>query len=241
MDAPLVMGAGDGAVRSVFLETHIDNPTESPTIIDAGWGARLWYTDQLMEEESAVFGLYVGIPLLGIPPGEGAYEIVGECLSGCTTMLPETGIKISATAPHMHAAATAAWIQVIRNGVEIGEMFRQDAWDANWQGPRFRGKETELVVLPGDRLIGHCIYNTIGRTEPTMFGEGYMDEMCMFYVSYYPRTDLTTCTEWPARNPDDHTREAIFSLCNAAPWFAADSNRSYTPMDQPPNNCQVRS
>jgi len=241
VERPLAMGAGDGAVRDIFLETHIDNPTYNTSIVDPGWGFRLWYTDELYEVESAIMGLYVGITLAGIPAGSESYSIEGYCAPGCTRNLPTSGIWIDSVSPHLHAAGISAWVTHVRDGKEIGEIFRMDAWDANWQGPRWRSLDTHVNVLPGDVLIGTCVYNTEDRTRRTFFGEGYNDEMCMFYISYYPRTDLVTCTEWPGRG-DGWPRERLgtVSFCSWRPWVAYEHNRDFTPVEKPPSNCSPR-
>jgi len=237
---PFAMGAGDGGIKDVFLETHIDNPDLLTNITDGGWGFRLWYTADLWDDESAIMGLYVGIPFAGLPPKEAVYNLEGQCVPGCSRFLPDRGIYIYGAAPHMHAAGIGAWIKHIRDGEELGEVFRQDAWDPNWQGPRFRSEDKFVQFLPGDALVGVCVYNTLDRDRRTFFGEGYMDEMCMFYISYYPRTNMVTCIEWPGRG-DDMPRgfAPIFSLCSMAPYFALERNHQFEPYPYPPSNCRA--
>ncbi|CAG04874.1 unnamed protein product, partial [Tetraodon nigroviridis] len=49
-------------------------------------------------------------------------------------------------------------------------------------------------LLPqGDVLITKCTFNTEDRSKPTVGGFGIMEEMCVNYVHYYPRTMLELC------------------------------------------------
>jgi len=239
MHPPLAMGAGEGAVRHILLETHIDNPTHSNEIIDYGWGFRIWYTDRLMDTESAVIGLYAFIPWVGLPPGKERYEIEGWCAAGCTEPLPTGGINIYAVAPHMHAAGWEAWVTLVRDGIAIEEVYRMRAWDANWQGPRFRSEDKFVNVQPGDTLIANCAYNTVGREERTHFGEGYMDEMCMMYINYYPRTDLVSCVEFPGRGEEVPRDFGTISFCSWSPWYALEDDRNFLPIREEPPNCEA--
>lgn len=43
----------------------------------------------------------------------------------------------------------------------------------------------QVVVKPGDKLVGRCTYNSTGRQRSTMIGPTAADEMCNFYIMYY--------------------------------------------------------
>ena len=45
-------------------------------------------------------------------------------------------------------------------------------------------------IKRGDRLNLHCIYDSTSRTAPTIFGVESDDEMCMDFLSYYPRMEF---------------------------------------------------
>ena len=64
-------------------------------------------------------------------------------------------------------------------------------WDFNQQAPSF----TRRKILPGDRLITHCVYNTESRTKDTRFGEGTDDEMCFNFMLVYPRPKVALCMD----------------------------------------------
>lgn len=54
-------------------------------------------------------------------------------------------------------------------------------------------------VMPGDRLIAECTYNSSQRTAITLGGLTTREESCNVYAVYYPRQKkLTTCHSLPS-------------------------------------------
>ncbi len=47
--------------------------------------------------------------------------------------------------------------------------------------------------VQGDTLITTCVYDTLKREKVTLGGLGIMDEMCVNYIHYFPKTDLEVC------------------------------------------------
>ena len=39
-----------------------------------------------------------------------------------------------------------------------------------------------MTLEPGDRINYHCTFDTFDRTDPTKFGSGSRDEMCLAFV-----------------------------------------------------------
>ena len=53
---------------------------------------------------------------------------------------------------------------------------------------------TFLCLTKGDELITTCWYNTLQRTNATVGGFSFAEEMCVNYIHYYPRAqDLEVC------------------------------------------------
>ncbi|PIK38161.1 putative dopamine beta-hydroxylase [Apostichopus japonicus] len=50
-----------------------------------------------------------------------------------------------------------------------------------------------VLILPGDTLVTTCRFNTEDRVNVTLGGYGILDEMCVNYLHYYPKTDLEVC------------------------------------------------
>eukprot|EP00004_Rigifila_ramosa_P024051 TRINITY_DN686_c1_g2_i2.p1 TRINITY_DN686_c1_g2~~TRINITY_DN686_c1_g2_i2.p1 ORF type:complete len:542 (+),score=100.95 TRINITY_DN686_c1_g2_i2:35-1627(+) len=234
MDAPLPIGAGDGAAWEIIVQGHIDNPLETPGVFVPPWGMRFWYTPTLRPIESGDWGMIAGLPFNGIAPGLPATHVFGDCAPGCTASFPETGITITAVAPHAHYHAFKIWFQHIRydaqrdEWVELPVLHSLEHWDANMQGARPR---EPVIVLPRDRLRINCVYDTTDRKDPLYGGEGYEDEMCQASITYYPRVDVSGCI---CQEPFD------VSFCDVPPFFARIDNFTYVPLPEKPNHCNLR-
>ncbi len=97
----------------------------------------------------------------------------------------------------------------IRDGVELElPLGRQNYYDWWYQGTSGAPNEMGRKLLPGDRLITHCYYDTknseswhdrggtlVSTTDTYFpFGEGTDEEMCFNFIAYYPRhPQLTSC------------------------------------------------
>jgi hypothetical protein len=115
--------------------------------------------------------LLTGSPFFGIriPPGQSNVMVANSCPSDCTTSkFPSTGIVVFAASFHMHTIGARSWIQVIRGGIELMELHRDDHFD--FQKQVFTPLTPDRVILPGDTLITHCGYDSSLRTNVTNGG-----------------------------------------------------------------------
>ncbi|MPC37085.1 DBH-like monooxygenase protein 1 [Portunus trituberculatus] len=71
-------------------------------------------------------------------------------------------------------------------------------YDFDYQNTRIL--KEEVTLLPGDSLVMECGYNASHRTTPTYGGFGTNEEMCLTFLSYYPRVDLFLCGSNPEMN-----------------------------------------
>lgn len=63
----------------------------------------------------------------------------------------------------------------------------------------YRFLSPAVRVLPGDRLIVECIYNSTKRTAITLGGMTVREESCRAFAVYYPKQQkLTTCHSSPS-------------------------------------------
>jgi len=191
--------------KVVILEIHYDNPNKVEGMIDSS-GLRFHYTKQLRKYEAGV--LFIGADVsnsLVIPPGQTGWEISGFCSADCTkegfkgSKLPEGGINVFSSMLHTHLAGRKTFIRhVSGDGVELPEIARDDHYDFNFQ--EYHILNEEVHVAPGDSLINVCIYDTKDRIMPTIGGLRTYDEMCLSFLMYYPKVNLTKCvsSDWPA-------------------------------------------
>jgi len=48
----------------------------------------------------------------------------------------------------------------------------------------------KLTIEDGDTFVGSCVYNSVGRKDPTDMGIETTDEMCWMSVNYFPAADV---------------------------------------------------
>ncbi|XP_055310996.1 MOXD1 homolog 1 [Sitodiplosis mosellana] len=183
-------GGRDGP-KYYMLEIHYDNP-KAKRIIDHS-GFRIHYTRHLRKVDGGMMisGVSVSDTQL-IPPRQKLYRNVGICGPSCTsTMFPETGIKIISATLHSHVAGRKMKLRHVRNGVELDRIIEDDTYDFNYQ--QVRQLENETTILPGDYLITDCAYETLNRKRPTFGGYSTKQEMCLSFITYYPKIDLAGC------------------------------------------------
>lgn len=190
-DAGLPMG-GPGSSRFLRLEVHYHNPLIISDRRDSS-GIRLHYTRSLRPFDAGIIELgLVYTPLMAIPPKQQTFYLSGYCTSKCTqTALPPGGIYIFASQLHTHLAGHGVRTVLVRGGKELEVVQEDPHFSTHYQMIRVLRKMTN--VLPGDVLITKCTYNTEDRSKPTVGGFGIMEEMCVNYIHYYPRTQLELC------------------------------------------------
>uniref|UniRef100_A0A8C9QQE5 Dopamine beta-hydroxylase n=1 Tax=Scleropages formosus TaxID=113540 RepID=A0A8C9QQE5_SCLFO len=186
-DAGLSMG-GPGSSRFLRLEVHYHNPLLISGRQDSS-GIRLYYTPTLRKYDAGIMELgLVYTPVMAIPPGERDFLLVGYCTSKCTqTALPPGGINIFASQLHTHLAGHGVRTVLVRGGKEVEIVQEDKHYSTHYQ------VNTEESSCQGDALLTQCVYNTEDRKVATVGGFGIMEEMCVNYVHYYPRTQLELC------------------------------------------------
>ncbi|XP_020493768.2 dopamine beta-hydroxylase [Labrus bergylta] len=190
-DAGMPMG-GQGSSRFLRLEVHYHNPLVISGRRDSS-GIRLYYTTSLRRYDAGIMELgLVYTPIMAIPPKQHAFYLNGYCTSKCTkTALPPGGIYVFASQLHTHLAGRGVRTVLVRGGKELEVVQEDQHFSTHYQTIRVLRKMVN--VLPGDVLITKCTYNTEDRSKPTVGGFGIMEEMCVNYIHYYPRTKLELC------------------------------------------------
>ncbi|XP_001506243.3 DBH-like monooxygenase protein 1 [Ornithorhynchus anatinus] len=183
----------------VLLEIHYDNPTNQEGLIDNS-GLRLFYTTDLRKYDAGVIeaGLWVSL-FHSIPPGMPEFRSEGHCTLECLEEALEAekpgGIHVFAVLLHAHLAGKGIRMRHFRKGEELRLLAYDDDFDFNFQ--EFQYLKEERTILPGDNLITECSYNTRDRIRMTWGGLSTRNEMCLSYLLYYPRINLTRCASIP--------------------------------------------
>jgi hypothetical protein len=136
-------------------------------------------------------------------------------------------LTVFASFPHMHQTGSQIWTTHWRDGKQIAEIGRIEFWSFDHQTtqvvnipiceltflPHFFDSPLNLTIQPGDRLNTHCAYNTLGISSKTFFGSSSNQEMCMHFLSYFPRF-LT-----PRNNPYPSSLVNSFSELNVTIYY----------------------
>jgi len=85
----------------------------------------------------------------------------------------------------MHYKGRSIWTTVSRAGEYVEDLDRKEYWNNGFQ--QLLPRREPFVLLPGDRLNTHCVFDTRRAGGPVAFGPTTKDEMCMDFLFYYPR------------------------------------------------------
>ncbi|XP_018019970.1 DBH-like monooxygenase protein 1 [Hyalella azteca] len=179
-----------------MLEIHYNNPQKVPNVRDSS-GLRIFYTPKLRKYDTGTLVIGHGVdPTQVIPPRRPSWLSLGHCSAQCTAQsVPKDGVRILAGAFHAHTIASRMALHHIRDGRQLPTYLQDQLYDFNFQQERVMSQEQTL--LPGDHLIVSCTYDSSGRSQPTFGGFGAGDEMCLAYLTYYPRLPLSDCYSKP--------------------------------------------
>ncbi|XP_032757751.1 dopamine beta-hydroxylase [Rattus rattus] len=200
---------GSGSSRFLRLEVHYHNPRNIQGRRDSS-GIRLHYTASLRPNEAGIMELgLVYTPLMAIPPQETTFVLTGYCTDRCTQMaLPKSGIHIFASQLHTHLTGRKVITVLARDGQQREVVNRDNHYSPHFQ--EIRMLKNAVTVYQGDVLITSCTYNTENRTMATVGGFGILEEMCVNYIHYYPKTELELCKS----AVDDGSLQKYFHIVN---------------------------
>jgi len=173
-----------------MLEVHYHNPKLNAANIDSS-GVSISYTPQLRTYNAGVLMLGdVGVSEYPIPGGQSAYHIEADCPSECTSLWKHP-ITVIADGLHMHEYGTMIWSTVWHNGQRIKDYLNRAEW---YQFSYQQITPLVRVIQPGDRINTHCVYDTssVPANESIYFGSASTDEMCLEFLSYYPRMQISS-------------------------------------------------
>lgn len=82
-------------------------------------------------------------------------------------------------------------IKHIRNGQELPQIAQDNKFNFDYQ--QAHAIDREVKILPGDELVTECIYSTRHRSKPTFGGYAATQEMCLAFITHYPKIHLASC------------------------------------------------
>jgi len=170
------------SIQYLVLEVHYDNALGTPGRVDNS-GVLIHFTEKLRTYDAGtlVFG-NVATDEAPIPANSSYYRVEASCPSVCTSEWPHP-IVVFADLLHMHQLGMMMWSTVHTNNTRVPGYFnRIEYYDFGFQSYVFMNR----TLLPGDRINTVCVYNTQGKNG-TRFGAASDQEMCLEFLSYYPR------------------------------------------------------
>ncbi|WIA43948.1 hypothetical protein OEZ86_010341 [Tetradesmus obliquus] len=182
---------GKDSFQVFIVEMHYNNPTGASGMSDTGSGLRLTFQPASVRGVDAGF-LTIGQFILDIPPGQPDYAAqTATCTPACTRRFKQN-LTIINQAFHAHALGKSFRTNWVRNGVELKPLTNLKRFDqayAQW----LPSDPVQRVLMPGDQLSLTCTYNSMGRKNVTQWGWTAQDEMCMWFIMYYPAQEVAFC------------------------------------------------
>jgi len=195
-DVGLPFGGPDEP-RYVLIEYHYDNPGASTWEDDSG--VRIHYTEQLLQYDGGIMS--TGVETLPggavIPADQKTWEWTGYCPPECLASRMTQNVWLAGITLHTHTYGYYVSTTLIRDGKEIAIVGEDQYYDFDLQVNR--KLTTEIEMRPTDTLYTTCRYKTEGREGgPVAMGLATKDEMCLSYITYYPRIEkLDNCKQMP--------------------------------------------
>ncbi|CAM9956596.1 unnamed protein product [Bubo scandiacus] len=182
----------------IRLEIHYSNFDLLPGLIDSS-GVRIYYTPELRKYDVGV--LQTGIfpfPVHFIPPGAESYRSYGLCNSSQFDemngmLVPD--LHVFAYLLHTHLSGRGVKAAQYRNGEQLRIICEDNKYDFRLQ--EIRDMKEILIIKPGDEILVECNFQTLDRSGITFGGPSTMNEMCLTFLFYYPRNNISSCMGYP--------------------------------------------
>lgn len=177
---------GEGGFKSFQLEVHYDNPWLETGTLDSS-GVRIYYTSKKRQHEMGVLSL--GDPFVSLQAnavGDGLSKHQFDCPASCSSIALTQPVTVVREYLHMHKTGTAMDNLHIRDGqvIRAGQV---EYYDFSQQGAYVVPQEP-FEIQPGDSFQTTCQYKSNGDT---VFGLSSSEEMCIAFLFYYPRQQLS--------------------------------------------------
>ena len=175
-----------------MLETHYNNPDGLVGEKDAAKYEFLYSNNPVDTEIGTLTLGDLQVQGWFLEPGQKRVAHSTVCTPECTDRWPAEGITAFSVFHHMHFRGRTAYVQIIRDGEEITPLSTLRDFEYGYQ---FSKSLNSVKLLPGDKLITTCVYDTSNDTQPVPGGLPSEDEMCFAWVDYYPADNVLACTQ----------------------------------------------
>eukprot|EP00475_Leptophrys_vorax_P039811 TRINITY_DN7261_c0_g1_i1.p1 TRINITY_DN7261_c0_g1~~TRINITY_DN7261_c0_g1_i1.p1 ORF type:complete len:356 (+),score=52.29 TRINITY_DN7261_c0_g1_i1:677-1744(+) len=181
---------GVSGAAYVYIQVHYTNPSIVSGELDSS-GIRVFYDTVptaniagVMQTGDATFHA----PTLPANTDQIHYEF--SCPTVCTSNYP-SNLTFFGSMLHMHGLGTMIYSTLTSGSTGMTTTLnRVEYFDYGFQ----QITPINMSFSPGDRINTHCIYSTLGISSPVKFGIATTNEMCLQFLFYYPKMDITACT-----------------------------------------------
>ncbi|XP_036614582.1 putative DBH-like monooxygenase protein 2 [Trichosurus vulpecula] len=182
----------------IRLEVHYSNFHNIAGVYDSS-GIRVYFTPILRKYDMGVLQLgFFTFPIHFIPPRAESFMSYGLCRTEKFEEMngtPVPDIQVYGYLLHTHLAGRSLQAVQYRNGKQIGTICKDDAYDFNLQ--ETRDLKDRVTIKMGDEILVECHYQTLDRTTLTFGGPSTINEMCLIFLFYYPRNNISSCMGYP--------------------------------------------
>ena len=201
---------GGDQYEYVMLETHYNNPGGVEGSKDKAKYTIL-YNDEPVDTEIGTLTLgNVQVNGWTLEPGKELVSRSTVCTPECTKKWPKEGITAFSVFHHMHYRGRHSRVQIIRDGKEIEPLSSLRDFVYDFQ---FSKNLDQVKLLPGDKLITTCEFDTSNDTKPVRGGQPSKDEMCFAWVDYYPANSILACSQYDLGDEDLDGLNGTVALC----------------------------
>jgi len=168
----------------VKIEAHYDNAVGMPQQDQSGIRLHMTPTLRPLASSSILAGKANIDADFVVLPGYDSYPLTGLCPSAITELMTHA-VYVFEFTPHMHLYGRSMVTEHYRCGKKIGELGRIGNYEFDNQQSYILDPPVKL--LPGDALVTRCGFNTSGVDFNITGGDGTTDEMCLNFMSAYPK------------------------------------------------------
>ena len=201
---------GSDYYEYVMFETHYNNPNLLEGVKDSASYTLLWNDKPVTTEIGTLTLGDLQVEGWFLEPGKQLVKHSTVCTPECTDRWPSDGITAVSVFHHMHYRGRNAEVQIIRDGKEIAPLSTLRNFEYGYQ---FSKSLNSIQLLPGDKLITTCEYNTMNDTQPVPGGLPSKAEMCFAWVDYYPANNVLACTQIDMGESPDNPLNGTAALC----------------------------
>ncbi|CAG5129718.1 unnamed protein product [Candidula unifasciata] len=180
---------GPNGIKKLVLQVHWNNPELISGLTDTS-GLVLHYTPVLRPHDAGV--LITGSSMFSLPLEQPEVLVKSTCSGQCTHQQMTGPVNITSAWNHMHYSGIKMNIEVTWDKHHVTNITDDREYDYN--RPIVHRFSDQIVFNPGDELHTNCVFSTVNSNRSILSGYGARDEMCLGFIYYFPKRNMTMST-----------------------------------------------